>query len=81
VIVETPLDDAAHLCDIRLGPHTQAVDDRSECIQHNLRVLRRLLLETEHDSVHQLLLKLRVDVRHTLIGDDLLQGLHKDLSV
>mmetsp|Transcript_43295 Transcript_43295/g.113771 ORF Transcript_43295/g.113771 Transcript_43295/m.113771 type:complete len:555 (-) Transcript_43295:926-2590(-) len=81
LVVEPPLDRAADLWQVRLRAAAERVHDGAEAVEHDGRVLARLLLEGEEDAVDELLLEPLVDVRRREVGDDLLDRLHDHLAV
>mmetsp|Transcript_11483 Transcript_11483/g.22235 ORF Transcript_11483/g.22235 Transcript_11483/m.22235 type:complete len:601 (-) Transcript_11483:2097-3899(-) len=81
LVIEPPLDGAANLRQVRLGARAEGVDDGAEAVEHDGRVLGRLLLKGVEDAVDELLLEALVDVGGGEARDDLLDRLHHHLAV
>mmetsp|Transcript_22262 Transcript_22262/g.30963 ORF Transcript_22262/g.30963 Transcript_22262/m.30963 type:complete len:290 (-) Transcript_22262:776-1645(-) len=81
LIVQSELDGPANLGEVGLGSLAQSVDNGPESIQHDVRVVRGLLLEGVKDAVDQQLLQSRVNVRSALVLDALLNGLHDHAAI
>mmetsp|Transcript_20615 Transcript_20615/g.45128 ORF Transcript_20615/g.45128 Transcript_20615/m.45128 type:complete len:338 (+) Transcript_20615:1311-2324(+) len=79
--VQAPPDDSGNLRQVRLHTGTEGVHHRAKAVQHHRRVVGSLLLEGVDNAVDDLLLKPRVDIRHSEVCNHLVDGLHNHLTV
>mmetsp|Transcript_8558 Transcript_8558/g.17750 ORF Transcript_8558/g.17750 Transcript_8558/m.17750 type:complete len:1008 (+) Transcript_8558:1222-4245(+) len=81
LVVQSELDRSADLREVGLGAAAEGGDDGAEAVEHDVGVVRRLLLEGVEDAVDEQLLQARVDVRRALVLHALLNRLHHHAPV
>mmetsp|Transcript_25028 Transcript_25028/g.71298 ORF Transcript_25028/g.71298 Transcript_25028/m.71298 type:complete len:651 (-) Transcript_25028:1818-3770(-) len=79
--VQAPPDDTGDLRQVRLHAGAERIHDCAKAIEHHRGVVRGLFLEGVDDTVDDLLLEAGVDVCHTKVADDLVDGLHDHLAI
>ena len=81
LVVHAPLDGATNLRKIRLGAKAERVDNGSDALEHDVALVRGLLLERVEHAVDQELLHASVHVRRSEFLDHLGDGFHHHATV
>mmetsp|Transcript_34549 Transcript_34549/g.83586 ORF Transcript_34549/g.83586 Transcript_34549/m.83586 type:complete len:343 (+) Transcript_34549:948-1976(+) len=80
LIIQTPLDNTAHLGQVQFSSPSKCVNHNTKSVQQNFCIVARLFLECVQNTIDKLLFEAMINVCRTILCKNFLNGLHCHLT-